>query len=1735
MKEKISKIFSTFLALLMVLPFLTPLGTVFADVGSGNAGSNGGIVGDYAGYVEWYDEFDKDRNPKQGWNEDSKAFWKKKLEAKYGPMSTQSFQGETPYIKLWNEAADEALRDARKRSDLGRARIIGVLSYTWKDTFKQYLQPFLNRNLFKNFGRPGNSTELPDNVGWSTLYNNKDGATGKNWRQFIYEYGMKKAGGDNTMLTLVVWAVADNEPIINTKLSLKKENSDKKYDALLKGNKNYTLSGAEYGLYKTKENALNNKEKIGTFKTKENGSTNEIDVLPGKYYVKELKAPKGYKLDKNIHEVEVKNKDTVFTVKDEPLFDPLNIMLKKENENGKPLEGAEFTVKYYNEILTSVKGKKPVRTWKFRTNNKGQVALRDDFKISGDDFFRDQFNTPVGPIGTYEFIETKAPKGYKLDSKPILAYVKENGATNPGTVYNLPSATNNSQKGVFEIKKIDKESGKVLQNVEFSVTDKNTSKVVQTLKTNEKGIAKSNELPLSTYIVKETKQLQGFKMMDNPVEVTITGDNSGKALTSNVTIKNTDEASIDKGIITIKNIEQKMVFDIQKLDFVKGKTPVSKDASLKGAEFDVVLSKNFSMSPKHKEGDVVTKLVTDENGYAKIDSKNPLQLGEYIVKETKQSKGYQINPVSIVVSGKGDNSGKLLTRDVKQTTFNFKSLEEAFNKKIDDLNKLNELNAGKDAKAFNHVTSVMDLGKLNGYKDKNSDGNLIAYTAEMPEYGRISITKHQDGENGNQASTLSGKRIPEEGIKFGIYDSEGKVKIDEFITDKFGRGTSNWLPKGVYIVRQESKKQGFINVSDIKVTINGSFEEQQFNLENYANLKWLKIVKKDKETGKVIPQKGVSFRLFKSDEKGTKGEEIVQTLRYPEDKKIKVFETGLKGEVQLPEKVKSGFYILEEIKAPTGYYLNPNGEPVLFEIKDEKANEPVISLFIQDKLNEPQKGELILEKKGLKLENALKDTKDKDLTNLIMKEGFIEGTTWNLIAKEDIMSYDTVTKLHNKGDVVSTIKTNDKEAVKVKDIALGKYILKEVSVPKQYVLDTREYEIEFTPQQQEVKVHSITQRKYNERKSINFEFTKKFEDTKLFTLNPKAEFGLFVLEDYTENGVTVAKDTMVSKTSVLAKETNDKEFVVKGTFENLPIDAKYYIKELNVDKNYIIDENKHELEEFDFANTKTKENTVTNKAIIENKLQKISLKVSKTEMGSDKSITVEGAKYRLVAVDKVKGENVVGEYITDKNGKIEIVDLPNAGKYYLEEVQSPKGYFKNEEKVNVDPTNTKHGETLEVEVEDEKIPSVETTAVDNETGKKESLPLEEVIIKDKVMYYDLIIGKKYIVDGTLMDKLTNKPVLVNGKEVKASKEFIPTSRNGFVELLFTVPGNVVRGKETVVFEDLYKDGKLLTFHRDIHDKSQTTRTTNPRIKTTLMEVKTGAKEFLPLDKLIHLVDRIEYFDLVPGIKMRFDLVLMNSVTKEVLKDANGKELTASLEFTPETKDGVAEVFITVNAKDLRGISPVAFETLSDISVEGKVRKVAEHKDFNDKGQTVEFKNPSIETTLVYADGNKALDLKAMVEKSTTNLIDKVKLNDLIEGLRYKLVAQLMRKSTGKAFTNLVELEFVYEKGMDVQHMLFEKIMLDSSLAGDSLVAFEDLYVYNKEKDKDGKAGTDSWELIASHKDINDLNQTVDIIKKPENPETGDSGVALFGAMTIMSTLGLIFTFITIKNKKGSLN
>lgn len=1359
-------------------------------------------------------------------------------------------------------------------------------------------------------------------------------------------------------------------------LKLKKESTKPSY---VEGNPNYSLEGAEYGLYKNEVNATRDQNRLGTFTSDKNGNTNSIDLAKGTYYVKETKAPKGYKLDDfggenkdGIYKIEIVDKPVTFNVKDEPKTDPLSLMLKKTDENGKGIVNAEFEIKYYQELTDNVEGLTPKYTWKFKTDEDGHLSFLEEYRIGGDEIPKDENGIEVGFIGTYTIQETKAPKGYKLDDTLYIKQLREGTRLDVQLVFNAPTHENKSQLMQFTLKKKD---------------------VV-------------------------TTQSQG-------------------------------------------------------------------NATLEGAKYKVVLVE--SKYTDIKSGTIVKEVVTNKDGVVSVKD---LPLGVYDVVEVENSLGYTLNPVAVRVEGVEDDLGGEYTTKVTQTTTNSKTLIDMLNSKIDELNILNKANAnGGEYREIEHI------------KDKEfnqiTSENPTVITNELVEMGRISVTKHQDGENGKDNSSQSGGRIPEEGIKFDIYNLNDE-KVDSFTTDKFGRGTSKWLPKGIYIVKQASRNHGFINVEPFKVEIKGDWTEYQYNLENYSNEKWLQIFKKDEETGNTIPQSGVKFELYKANEDGSKGEKVVQTLRYQETKEISEFETNDKGMVQLPEKIQVGKYILEEIKAPKGYYLDPQGEPLQFEIEDD-GDKPaqLTKIFVIEKRNTPQKGRLTLEKTA----PILKGFSVKDgVTKLEFKDGYLEGTKWELRAKEDIISGDKVTILHKKGELVDTITTNSKTPVISKEVPLGKYTLKEISVPDKYVLDTREYDIEFTPQSQNVRVHSVTEMKFNERKNIEFEFTKKFENDPYFTTNPKAEFGIFLADDYKENGVTIPKDSMLDKVEVEAKELNgekkvekpvyeivekevnryevsefietkvdnkDKpiietkkevsyeltykvpstnevvsqeydtkekaqealgeavdrlkedikdynikeivketkevtgyeqktitklvevfkfneeekakakieeieakgniakleviktkveekvqvgveetkevEYVIKGKFNSLPIDGKFYIKELSVDGKYVLDNKKHETG-FKFEDTKEKENKVES-AEIENELQKVSVVIVKTEMGSNKEIPVVGAKYKLVAVDEIKGKTEVGEYITDKLGKIVVEGLPK-GQYYLEEVKAPEGYIKDDKNIDLDLSNKDHGDVVEVEHENEKIPHIKTTAEDKNTGKKNINPTQKVYIKDYAYYKDLNIGKEYEIKGLLMDKSTNKPLLdKNGRKYETSLKFVPETRKGYVVLEFEVDSSDIRGKTTVVFEDLYREGRLLYSHADINDEDQTVKVKDPKIKTTFAEIKSGKKVFDPVG-VVKLVDKVYYENLVIGDEYVAKLKVMDKETNKPLL-INGKEVVSETRFIAEKETGVVEVTVEIDLSQVRGKDLVAFEKLL---YNGEV--IATHEDINDEGQTV---------------------------------------------------------------------------------------------------------------------------------------------------------------------------------------
>ena len=208
------------------------------------------------------------------------------------------------------------------------------------------------------------------------------------------------------------------------------------------------------------------------------------------------------------------------------------------------------------------------------------------------------------------------------------------------------------------------------------------------------------------------------------------------------------------------------------------------------------------------------------------------------------------------------------------------------------------------------------------------------------------------------------------------------------------------------------------------------------------------------------------------------------------------------------------------------------------------------------------------------------------------------------------------------------------------------------------------------------------------------------------------------------------------------------------------------------------------------------------------------------------------------------------------------------------------------------------------------FPSIKTTASGHE-GEKLVSQYGEIEINDEVKYSSLSLNKEYTITGTLhyKDADGNEAVLhhKDGSKITASATFTPTKPeevNGSVTVTFKfdvsdVLEDVYSWQETVVFEDLYHDGKLLVSHADIEDKDQ--KVLYPGIHTSLREKDTGVQHVKSFDKELELIDTVSYTNLKIGKTYRVIGKLVNAETGEVLKNG-GKEIIGTTTFTP-TKDG----------------------------------------------------------------------------------------------------------------------------------------------------------------------------------------------------------------------------------------
>lgn len=396
----------------------------------------------------------------------------------------------------------------------------------------------------------------------------------------------------------------------------------------------YSLEGAVYGIY-------SDGVKVDEITTDKNGYAKSSILPVGNYTVKEITASTGYDLDENTHNVTIVKDQTVRANSDEiPGNDPIGIEIVKNDAEtlGMPqgdatLEGAEFTVKYYDGYYTKDNlPSKATRTWVLKTkklsNGKYIAGLLKQYLVEGSDELYEQDGTYVLPLGTISVEETKAPKGYLLKGNTLNVTDTATGTTSTvedatyvaqitkeyqgaklqfGNDANELVVTEKVKKQQIQIFKSGYRNGmsevvKGLQGAEFTWKLKSEVEHVgwdnattyDVITTGEDGWAITKDLPYGQYIVRETKTPKDF--YTNPdFFVSVTKDTSE--------IKN-DADKVKKVILNNRPVETQ-------LKLVKQDEETGKTVSLNSASFKIVADEDILDGGNivYKKGQYITQKV----------------------------------------------------------------------------------------------------------------------------------------------------------------------------------------------------------------------------------------------------------------------------------------------------------------------------------------------------------------------------------------------------------------------------------------------------------------------------------------------------------------------------------------------------------------------------------------------------------------------------------------------------------------------------------------------------------------------------------------------------------------------------------------------------------------------------------------------------------------------------------------------------------------------------------------------------------------------------------------------------------------------------------------------------------------------------------------------------------------------------------------------------------------------
>lgn len=953
------------------------------------------------------------------------------------------------------------------------------------------------------------------------------------------------------------------------------------------------------------------------------------------------------------------------------------------------------------------------------------------------------------PNKQYYVKEIKAPTGYSLSTEVFALNANEN-----------VNVTEDYLKGNIIINKTAEDG--IIGQREFRVTwTQNGKSHSKTAKTNSSGIAEFKGLNVYDLTSKkaisytiseinvdtryETPKAKNVKLTDGDVDLTVNVKFNNELKTGSIKINKQSEDNQNggreftvtgngktysiktgsDGVAILSDIpvydsnNQKIVYTISEKNVpIKYVVPASQTVTLTADEttsvtFENVLKKfTLEVTKKdsekaEKQGDaslagavygvfkdsvLIDEYTTDENGYFKTKE---YVCGNYTVQEISPSEGYLLDKTVYSVGAEAENY----------------SIEH------------NPIS----------MTVTEDVIK-----------------------GNIAIIKHSD-DGSTQIET------PEVGAEFEVYlkssDSYEAAKDSEkdyLVCDENGYAATKKLPYGIYVVHQTKGWESTEYMEDFEVVISENEKEYFYLLNDAVKKSFVKIVKKDAETGNVIPVSGIGFKVWDC----ANSEYISQKIYYPSEMILDTFYTDESGSLMLPQELAYGDYELHEVQSAEGYVLDKN--PVPFTIDGS------VETVVVEKTNTAQKGRISVQKTGdifttvATASSAYTDENCETIVNPttytpVFASGNLSGAVFQIIAVEDIVTLDGTIRA-NAGDVVAEITTDENGYAETDLLYLGKYEVRENTAPDGYVLNAESQFVELTYAGQEIAVRDTVNTSFvNDYQGVEISLSKVMEKDELFNIGNSDEytrvrFGLFAAENITAaDGSVIPADGLISEIS-LAENMSAK-------FDTALPFGKYYVQEIATDEHYVLNGKKY-LVNFEYMGQEVTTVTV-DCGEFKNALKRGKISGKKVDE-NEKSL--ENALFGLFAVDTAEftADNAYMTAVSDENGHFEFDKIPY-GEYIVREIEAPTGYILSDESYPV--TISEDGEVIEIK------------AVNKSTKVR--------------------ISKQDITTG---EELPGATLQIIDEDGNVATEWVSTDEAHFIE------GKLIAGKEYTLRETIAPDG-----------------------------------------------------------------------------------------------------------------------------------------------------------------------------------------------------------------------------------------------------------------------------------------------------------------------------------------